>query len=230
MCYEHLAHLVVFHHYLSEMPRQVKKDIQNIIDSIDEAEKSKKLYFEYLKSFHRNQIFKEYQTYMLINRSSDIVKDIPNLNSNNFSSKYDEVLNAMQEYRRVTLALIFNILSETPQLFNKRDFIENIPQLIYWIQNNIDKPIKNLENDDCEILAACFASLSYDEMLNNLNLSSFTKDYSGIYKRLQNIPDKFGVQNLTQVMFRIILLKPVVWQQGSMEEIVKAIKGIADAI
>lgn len=57
-------------------------------------------------------------------------------------------------------------------LFVDRDIIQNIPQLVYWIKENQNKPIEELSSDECEILAGCIYGFSYDNMLEKLKLSS----------------------------------------------------------
>lgn len=63
-------------------------------------------------------------------------------------------------------------------------------------------------------------------MLEKLNLSSFTKNYQDIDRIVKELPENFGVSNMTQVLFRVFLLKPYIWQQVMHEAVVKSIKGL----
>ena len=98
-----------------------------------------------------------------------------------------------------------------------------MPQLFLWIRENLETPVKKLTKDDCNILVALMGGMTYDDMLENVEFSHLIKDYTSINKRIENLPKKFSVNNLTQVMFKILLLKPHVWSQPSQELIIKSI-------
>jgi len=120
--------------------------------------------------------------------------------------------------------LAFN--EENKLFYRKKDFFSNLPFLISWINETKNKSVTELSNDDCEIIAGLMYNLNGEKMLAQLNLSSSVSNYNSINNIIQNLPKKFCVQNITQVLFRIILLKPHIWQLSKHEKIVKEIKNL----
>ena len=86
-----------------------------------------------------------------------------------------------------------------------------------------------MTNDDCEVIAGLFYGNDYDEILA-LNLSSCAKNYEAINRIIIELPAKFHVKNVTQVLFRLLLLKPFLWSYPNHEKVVAAIKGINDVL
>jgi len=85
---------------------------------------------------------------------------------------------------------------------------------------------KHLNDDECEILAGIIYGLNYDEILTKTHLSHQANSYKSITNIIEKLPQKFHVQNMTQVIFRIILVKPLIWHYSSISKIVKSIKDI----
>ena len=223
LCRKHAACLVVLNGYLSEMPKQVKQVIDKIIESKDDEEKCKKLYEDYLDQYQLNQFFKEYQNYIYTQRSQDALFDLTEDERENFIKLQD----ALNRNKRNQLALLFNILGTGA--FIPIDFTDNLPQLTMWINNNKEKPIEPLTDDECKIIGVLMGNY-YDKILNLNVLSSSIKTYEDVDEVIKNIPVKFGVQNITQVLFRIYLLKPHIWNNREFEELVKSIKSVREAV
>ena len=230
LCKDNFAFLIVLNSYLSEIPKQVKQVIDKIINSKDDEEKCKKLYEEYLNQYQTNQTFKEYQNYIYTQRSQDVILNIENTDKGN----YKKLENKLIKNKSIQLALLFNILfdmqgfllgGEPNEVSNKLlclpfvpiDFVENLPQLIMWVNNNSEKPIEPLTDDECKIIAALMAG--YND-----------KDYADADNIIQNLPVKFGVQNITQVMFRIYLLKPHIWNNTDYYDLVNSIKNVRELV
>ena len=223
LCREHSACLVILNAYLSEMPKQVKQAIDKIIEAKDYEEKCRKLYMEYLDQYQSNQFFKEYQNYIYTQRSQDALLDLTEDERENFIKLQD----ALNRNKRNQLALLYNILGAGA--FIPIDFTDNLPQLTMWINTNKEKPIEPLSDDECKIIAVLMGGY-YEKILSFNVLSNSIKTYDEVDEAIKNIPVKFGVQNITQVLFRIYLLKPHIWNNREFEELVKSIKNVREAV
>ena len=223
LCREHSACLVVLNCYLSEMPKQVKQAIDKIIETMDNEELCKKHYEEYLDQYQSNQFFKEYQNYIYTQRSQDALLDLTEDERENFIKLQD----SLNRNKRNQLALLFNILCG--DAFIPIDFTDNLPPLIMWINNNKEKPIEPLTDDECKIIGVLMGGY-YEKILSFNVLSRSIKTYEDVNEVINNIPVKFGVQNITQVLFRIYLLKPHIWNNREFEELVKSIKNVRENV
>ena len=223
LCREHSACLVVLNGYLSEIPKQVKQSIDKILDVKDNEELCRKLYEEYLDQYQSNQFFKEYQNYIYTQRSQDALLDLTEDERENFIKIQD----SLNRNKRNQLALLFNILGRGA--FIPIDFTDNLPQLTMWINSNKKKPIEPLSDDECKIIAVLMGGY-YEKILSFNVLSNSIKTYDEVDEAIKNIPVKFGVQNITQVLFRIYLLKPHIWNNREFEELVKSIKSVREAV
>ena len=223
LCREHSACLVILNAYLSEMPKQVKQAIDKIIEAKDDEEKCRKLYMEYLDQYQSNQFFKEYQNYIYTQRSQDALLDLTEDERENYIKLQD----ALNRNKRNQLALLFNILGAGT--FIPIDFTDNLPQLTMWINSNKEKPIEPLNDDECKIIGFLMGGY-YEKILSFNVLSSSIKTYEDVDEVIKNIPAKFCVQNITQVLFRIYLLKPHIWNNREFEDLVQSIKSVREAI
>ncbi len=227
LCRENFAHLVVINHYLTQIPQSMNIQINKILLAKNNFEQCKGLYFDFLKNFHKIPEFNEYYMYIVANRSENLLSNFQDINSVKDVHSIENIEAEILKQKFQQTILIFTILKNNDKnMFVKGDIIHNLPQIIYWIKQNKNKPIEQLSNDDCEIITGLIYNLSFEEMLNKLNLSPNVTNYNDIDEIIDGLPQKFHVQNLTQVVFRILLLKPYIWRQSTHENIVKAIKGI----
>lgn len=227
-CLNNYAHLVVFHHYISMIPTAVKRLLQKITEVRYDKRLYEKYYKRYINSFEKNQEFYDYDTYIILNRSRDVVSSF----NGNTEENLEKLKAYMLGYKRIEAILSYQILLDSSQLLSSmstKEFIHLLPELFIWISENKHNPIDNLTDDDCEILAGLFYGFDYDKMLN-LNLSSSAKNYQTINHIINDLPKKFNVKNITQVMFRMVLLKPLVWNLPTHENIVRTIKDINNVL
>lgn len=227
-CLNNYTHLVVFHHYISMLPTTVKRLLQKIIEVRYDKRLYEKYYKRYINSFEKNQEFNDYDTYIILNRSRDVVSSF----DGNTEENLEKLKAYMLDYKRIEAILSYQILLDSSQLLSSMsttEFIHLLPELFIWIFENKHNPIDILTDDDCEILAGLFYGFDYDKMLN-LNLSSSAKNYQAINRIINDLPKKFNVKNITQVMFRMVLLKPLVWNLPTHENIVRTIKDINNVL
>ena len=228
LCFQNFNELMAFQYYLTQIPKKMKGEINKIVDSYHNKRECRKLYFQYLKDLKENTDYKEYEFFIAFHRGEELYKYLYNSEEKIKENRFREIRNGIIQRRKLQMSLLYNILCDNPKEFIKRDFTENLPQLFLWIRENLETPVKKLTKDDCNILVALMGGMTYDDMLENVEFSHLIKDYTSINKRIENLPKKFSVNNLTQVMFKILLLKPHVWSQPSQELIIKSIKGVCN--
>lgn len=227
--FKNFSHLIMFYHYILKMPECVKQSAEQLIFNQHDTTLCKKYYRRYLKSFKTNKKFIEYDYMIIFNRMDEALKDMPQKKK----SDVNYVKNLFLEAKRIQLILLFNILAYNDfnrLLFRKADFFSNLPALLYWVDETQKKPIKELDNDDCEIIAGFIYGFDTEEMLAKLNLSSFAANPDALNKIIEKLPAKFSVQNITQALFRVVLLKPALWQLSEHVDIVKHIKEINNVL
>ena len=105
------------------------------------------------------------------------------------------------------------------------EIIYTYPLLYKWVKENKYKSLETLTDDDCEVIAGLFYGLKPEEMLE-LNLRVSNQSVETIKLIIQQLPKKFHVENITQVIFRALLLKPFLWSLPRHEYIALAIKGL----
>ena len=74
------------------------------------------------------------------------------------------------------------------------------------------------------------AGFSNERILELLNLPPTELNYNYLNKIFNSLPEKFHVTNLTQVIFRMLLLKPQIWQKSTVESILYEIKNLHRSI
>lgn len=225
---KNFSYLIVFYEYIFKMPTSIRNIIEQMVTNKTNTASFRKFYHLYLKSFKTNNQFINYDYMVNCNLAEEVLRKLPE------SKQYDAVFikKMLIEEKRIQLILLFNILTYNNKntfLFRKKDFLNNLPILIDWINETQKLPVKELNNDDCEIIAGLLYGFDIEEMSQKLNLSSFAIKIDSINKIIENLPQKFNVQNMTQVIFRVVLFKPTIWQLSEHEEIVKQIKEINNA-
>ena len=145
-------------------------------------------------------------------------------------SDLKEANKAVDENDRINNILFFNIVSDICNDILKfecnRNIVLNFHLLYYWCKLNKNKPIEHLTDDECKIIIALFAGLPDEEILEGLNLPNTPININYIYSIFKSLPKKFHVTNLTQVIFRIVLLKPNIWALPTIEKMLFEIKTI----
>lgn len=127
--------------------------------------------------------------------------------------------------KNIQLILLYEILIDDSQkyhLFRKKDFLHNIPLLIDWINVNRYKSIEKLNSDECKIIAGMLCGLNCYQLSKAFDLESSSPEK--IESIVKFLPAKFSVKNMTQVIFRLILLNPNICHQTSIENILAIIE------
>ena len=140
-----------------------------------------------------------------------------------YSQNLEAAEKAIFEEERIINILIYNIISEvcndTIKFECDRNIVLKFHILIYWSTINKFKPIEKLNEDECQIISSLLAGFSNERILELLNLPPTELNYNYLNKIFNSLPEKFHVTNLTQVIFRMLLLKPQIWQKSTVESI-----------
>lgn len=220
--------LFVIKQYYDLIPNTMRACINNIIASNNDKIKYKSCLNLFKKKFQTNQEFIELDQYISLSIAHGVIHNLDKKDLCNEELQIDLLFESKQSY----LILLFNIIYDSCNdivKFDQSEIIYNFPLLSYWINQNKSKPIEDLTYDDCEVIAGLIYELDYDKILE-LNLSSSSKKYEAINKIINSLPAKFHVNNITQALFRIFILKPFIWSYQSHEEIAASIKGLPNVL
>ncbi len=204
--------------YLTNFPKNVKTIIKKAL--------KRKTYdndFSGYQNLYKNEPdFLDYSLYVTVHIFQEA---LTNFNQDNVDD--EELIQAVyHEYRQTYMVLLYNLLPDEikeNENFNFDDFINNLPFLFLWIDKNKQKKISPLTNEECKILSALLFGLEKDEMISYIPA---LKDWESLQSKMAKITKKFHVENITQAIFRIILLKPYIWARLTCDEIYFEIKEI----
>ncbi len=224
------AGLVTLISYLQKTPNFILEDFSEIISQKDNNTSYNELYNNFKYNLGNKPNYKKFNYF--------IEKQIYCCAI--FDSKYNSpddlevAKKAIFELERIINILIFNVISELCNDIIKfecdRNIVLKFHLLNYWSKINKFKPIEKLNTDECKIIASLLAGYSDEEILEFLNLPLNELNYNYLDKILISLPGKFHVNNLTQVIFRILLLKPKVWQKSTVESMLHEIKNLHQII
>lgn len=220
--------LITLNFYESEVPDKVRCFFNKLSDNINDKASFRRFINIYKLLLKTNQIFREFNDYILVHMSKEIMEQLNSQDCMNTQVVMQKALEA----KTISLILLYRILAEECNdivKFQTSDVLHNFPLLSLWIAKNKYKPIEELTCDECEVLAGLLYGLDYSGIIE-LNLSSGAKHFSVIDQIIKSLPEKFHVNNITQVIFRILLLKPFIWGLSSHKNIVDAIKGLRDVL
>ncbi len=218
------SYLVVLNSMLKEMPQVIKDSFENL-SSLYEDEL---LYLRELKRiknyFSTDSNFKLYENFVVQVLVMDILKiyntDKP-IEENTFKQLY------LQE-KKIYQCLIYEITNDfiSPRVnFDTTNFVMNFHFILKWLKENKNNSKLELTNDECEIIAGLIYGLKPKEMFK-LNFSSFVQIELDIEKIITDLPSKFKVKNLTQVMFKVFNIAPHIWCLKEHIAVIKTIKGL----
>lgn len=224
IAYENFTFLPVLISHFDLLPPKMQISFDKFLLCRDNNSYSQ-CFKQFSKYVEENKEYQEYSMYLLTDIARYSTRETDSLNT-------DYLLELLLQTKQVYHVLIFNIVQDLcGEVFKypMNDVIYTYPLLYKWIKDNKYKPIDNLTNDDCEVIAGLFYGLKTEEMLG-LNLSSLARNIESVKEISQQLPTKLHVNNITQVIFRVLLLKPFLWSLPSHEDIVVAIKGVKDVL
>ena len=224
--YGNISYLKVLHQFVIQLPKAMTKifsrllTLENNIDAYTKLNEKFKNYVKYKDDFIE---FERY-VHLQINYESEI-KEIG-------MKVLEPDINIVEEKNLYNMFLfnLFEGFINDYSMFQKENYIYNFPKLYAWISEYKNQPIQDLSEDECKIITGIIRSMSYDEMLAELKLSILNKNYETINTIISNLPQKFSVNNLTQMIFRIILLKPYLFELFDNEIIVRGLKGLKNVL
>ncbi len=224
------AGLIPLIEYFNSTPQFIQYDFNKMIAVKDDKDLFNEFYDRFKLNLQNNPQYKKIdkQIQEASIRASiyqDGVLRISNLKEANKAVFENDILNNI---------LLFNIVSEVCndiwKFEHNRNIVLNFHLLYYWSKQNKNKPIENLTDDECKIIIALIAGLPDEEILEGLNLQNTLININYIYSIFKSLPEKFHVTNLTQVIFRILLLNPDIWTLPTIEKMLFEIKNISRII
>lgn len=223
------AGLVPLNEYFKSSPQFIQYDFNKMIDVKDNAYLFNALYDQFKLNLKSNYQYKKFDNLIL---SSSIQAAI--YCNNLCTTDLKEANKAVLGNDILNNILLFNIVSEVCNDIWKfeynRNIVLNFHLLYYWCNLNKNKPIEQLTDDECKIIVALIAGFPDEEILNGLNLPNTPININYIYSIFKNLQKKFHVTNLTQVIFRILLLKPDIWTLPTIEKMMCEMKNICQII
>lgn len=226
IAYYNLSYLTVINQFVIQFPKKMIKVFSKLLELENNKQEYFKLYENFKQNIKRETDFIEFEKYvnLQINFNSEISKmgGYTMLNSN------VEIINELNMYN----ILLFNILegSMPYPYFQKENYVYNFPMLYKWIKDNKYNSIEVLTDDECKIIAGISHSMSYDEMIEKLYLSILNQNYDALDNLILGLLNKFSVKNITQMIFRIILLKPYLFELFDNNLIVKGLKELNNVL
>lgn len=195
-----LIWLVNLIYYMKSMPKSMKK----FFNTFDLENKNN--FYSNMKEF-KEKLKKDDD---FINFDNFIFCDITQEATNTFEREtkyenFEELKSEMFSIKKTMLILIYNV---TQELYNKditfeqNDITLNLPFLYLWIKKNSLNCIKPLNEDECDLIS-CFMSGSEIKIQDE-----FIKNYDILRPVFKNISAKFQVENIIQVIFKLLLINP----------------------
>lgn len=204
----------------------MKKALSRLLNNKNNPEAYIKLNEKFKNDVKYNTEYQEFERYvnLQINYETEI--------SDDYLTSSIEGIEIIPENKMYNI-LLFNVLEgfiDDVSEYQKENFVYNFPKLYAWINEYKNKPIENLSDDECKIIQGIIHSMSYDELVENLELNIYNKNYEAVSIIIENLPRKFSVRNLTQMIFRIILLKPYLFDIFDDDLTVKGLKGVKNVL
>lgn len=224
------AGLVPLVSYLQTIPQFILKNFYDIIDKKFKTGSYNEFYNNFKDNLRYNDEYKNFNQFIEKQIFSCAIMD----NIDFYSQNLEAAEKAIFEEERIINILIYNIISEvcndTIKFECDRNIVLKFHILIYWSTINKFKPIEKLNEDECQIISSLLAGFSNERILELLNLPPTELNYNYLNKIFNSLPEKFHVTNLTQVIFRMLLLKPQIWQKSTVESILYEIKNLHRSI
>ena len=221
------AALIPLNEYFRLTPKEMEADFSKIIAAVEKPAIYTELYKKFKEDLKKNPRYNKFSKYIrMASMGSAITKEDIVKNKSNFKN----IIKIIDESDRLYNIFLFNIVSELCNNIIKfectRNIILNFPLLFYWSKLNKYKPIENLSDDDCIIIASLLAGHDNDIILNFLDLPNSNINSNYINSIMKNLPVKFNVKNLSQVIFRVLLLNPKIWVPTTDNNLLYDIKHI----
>ncbi len=220
IAYKNFTFIPVLISHFEKLPQIMRNAFDKLVYCKDKSSYDQ-VYRQFLKDLEQNNEYQEYNMYLL----TDIARY--SINST-VSMDIDYLSELFMKTKQIYYVLVYNIVSGLFQeqfRYNMEEIIYTYPLLYKWVKENKYKSLETLTDDDCEVIAGLFYGLKPKEMLE-LNLRASNQSVETIKLIIQQLPKKFHVENVTQVIFRALLLKPFLWSLPRHEYIALAIKGL----
>lgn len=215
---QNYSYLIALYQYISIIPVAIKYKINTVSLLDDEVS----LYND-LKAlsdlFKTDPLFPIFVNSLLEFTIKNIVGDKNQLILD------DELIKEYKEYKITTNLMLYHIINSSTSkinIYDSSNVIFNLFLLYSWQLKNIHKPIDDLNEDESTVLAALIIGIEPEEIVH----LGLCKSIEKVNTQITNIPAKFHVDNITQAIFRIILINPSIWIENDLNSMIKSIKNI----
>lgn len=216
---ENIVYLTEIYQLIILLPKAMKRTFSKLNKLVNNKRAYSKLYEKFKLDLKYKSEFSEFERFV-------------NLQVN-YQAETNNIfrIEGLKE-QKIYNILLFNILDGFVDYsyFSKENFIYNFPVLYKWILEYQNKPIEVLTEDECKILTEIYTLKSYKTIIETFDLSIANQNYEAISHTISELPSKFGVNNLVQVIFRIILLKPYLFELYDNDLIIKGLRELKNAL
>lgn len=220
---KNILNLVTLNYYLYLMPAEMKNIIKSYLEVIDSRKQFNRFLCLYSWQFKINPVFRKFSDFVSEHMMLDARAELDE------QAQFDISLikKSFLEYKQINLLLLYCILNDDlddVMEFQAHEIIHNFPLLLDWADKNKHKPVTGLTHNDCEVIAAGLLNGYDSKSIADYKLNPAISNAENVKEIIEQLPAKFHVKNIVQVVFRILLLNPFFWSRSTHEEIVDAIK------
>lgn len=219
---KNFTRLTVLNHLCSSLPKTMQAFFSKIYAKRNIPGMYIEMCLEYDENLENLPEFRDFNEYLFYNIAKETLHVAERTKVKDDEGLFNIASEIKKTYHILIFSIVYNMCNDMV-VYPLDDIIYTFPLLSMWIKENKENKIETLTNDDCEVLAGLYYGLNFDEIIA-LNLSSECKNYWAINEIIKNLPAKFHVQNITQAIFRVFLLKPFLWSLPTHEEVVIGIK------
>ena len=226
---KNIINLVTLNYYLYLMPAEMKNIIKSYLEVIDSRKQFNRFLCLYSWQFKINPVFRKFSDFVSEHMMLDARAELDE------QAQFDISLikKSFLDYKQTNLLLLYCILnddSDDVMEFQAHGIIHNFPLLLDWADKNKYKPVIGLTHNDCEVIAAGLLNGYDSNAIADYKLNPAISNAENVKEIIEQLPAKFHVKNIVQVVFRILFLNPFFWNRSTHEEIVDAINGVAQNV
>ena len=226
---KNIINLVTLNYYLYLMPAEMRNLIKSCLKVIYSRKQFNRFLCLYRWQFKINPVFRKFSDFVSEHMMLDARAELDE------QAQFDISLikKSFLDYKQINLLLLYCILNDDlddVMEFQALEIIHNFPLLLDWADKNKYKPVTGLTHNDCEVIAAGLLNGYDSKSIADYKLNTAISNAENVKEIIEQLPSKFHVKNIVQVVFRILLLNPFFWSRSTHEEIVDAIKGVAQDV
>ena len=226
---KNIINLVTLNYYLYMMPAEMRNIIKSYLEVIDSRKQFNRFLCLYRWQFKINPVFRKFSDFVSQHMMLDAIAELDEQAQLDISI----IKKSFLDYKQINMLLLYCIVNDDlddVMEFQTQEVIHNFPFLLDWADKNKNKPITGLTHNDCEVIAAGLLNGYDSNAIADYKLNPAISNANNVKEIIEQVPAKFHVKNIVQVIFRILLFNPFFWSQTTHEEIVNVIKGVTNDV